>query len=160
MMGNSFLKIAIIFAASAFISCAGYENFNGDILSIFVSILSIFSGILIALIALINKELIPNNKGESETFFYVKSLSDDLVKLKLLFYTSLYSIVLLLISELIKTEYPIINIYIKHAYILLGFCSIFYSFFLPGKIIKLQSKSLESKVHEVKDEVKVKNQIK
>lgn len=149
------ISIGII---SISISTYGVEYFNGDIISIFVSILSIFSGLLIALIALINKELIPNDSGENKAHVYAKFLMNDLFKLKILFYSFLSSIFLLLVSEIFKIAFPLLSMFLKYIYIFIGIASLLFSFSLPEMILKLQKQSIDSALDNKKEEQQNKNE--
>lgn len=151
------IRHLIIFSVSILISCYGVAFFDGDIISIFVSILSIFSGLLIALIALINKELIPRDSSENVAHIYAKYLKDDLFKLKILFYAFLTSIFLLLVSEIFSSTLPTLSTIFKYIYIFIGIASLLFSFSLPKMILNLQENSIDSAVEESKEIQKKKN---
>lgn len=151
------IRHLMIFCVSILISCYGVEYFDGDIISIFVSILSIFSGLLIALIAIINKELIPSDSSENVAHIYAKNLKNDLFKLKILFYAFLASIFMLLVSEIFNTPFPTLSMIFKYAYIFIGIASLLFSFSLPKMILNLQEESIDSAVDESIEIQKKKN---
>lgn len=145
------IKLAICLGLWGFLgSLLGQPLIHGnqDAINLIVTVFSILSGFLIAVITLIGdpKSLPPGSwriarLGSSLTY-------NRLIRQKWLFKSYLVTLFLIFVAIILKDKYPPITRGLEYAFMYFATISCILSFRLPGALIELQQERIEHEINE------------